>query len=541
MTRGRSRRGEARGTPAVLAVAGADPSGASGVYRDVATFEALGCAGVAAITAVTAQNTSRFSSAEPVSARMISAQIRAVFEDFDVRAVKVGMVRGQEAVAAVRAALLRGIGGGPRRQRGAAGGRGGRRVRGAIPVVVDPVVKSTTGGRLLDRGSLALYKKSIVPLAAAVTPNVHELGALAGNRRLAQEGPGGAGRGGAEWAEAEAGRGPVAEAARAVLGMGAGSVVVTGMRDGRLVRDIVFDGAAGAEPYAASGGMPAVRGRRRGSGCTHSAALAAMLASGAGLAEAARAAAAVAYRSIANAVPRGAGLPVAAAAEEAAAEEGARERAGGAVAAMPAAAVAAAARRLEAAAASLAAIGGIGRHIPECQTNIAYAPRPGISSPEEAVGLDGRIVSTMSGGAIVPGRAALGASRHVAAALVEASGRFPAVRAAANIRYDPRTVDAARRLGMAASSYDRAAEPAAVGRAEGASVPWGVRSALRGARRPRDVVYHAGGMGKEPMAIVFGTSPRDVVSKIARIAAAAGRGGVGGAQGARRAGPTEIK
>ena len=522
----------------MLTVAGADPSGASGVYRDVATFEALDCAGVAAVTAVTAQNTSRFSSAEPVSARMISAQIGAVFEDFDVSAVKVGMVRGQEAVAAVRAALLRGIGGGPRRPRGASaaaggrGGRGGREGRGAIPVVVDPVVKSTTGGRLLDRGSLALYKKSIVPLAAAVTPNVHELGVLAGNSRLAQEGQGGAGRAGAEWAEAEAGRGPVAEAARAVLGMGAGSVVVTGMRDGRLVRDIVFDGAAGAEPYAASGGMPAVRGRRRGSGCTHSAALAAMLASGAGLAEAARAAAAVAYRSIANAVPRGAGLPVAAvAAEEAAAEEGALSWAGGAVAVMPAAAVAAAARRIEAAAASLAGIDGIGRHIPECQTNIAYAPRPGITSPEEAVGLDGRIVSTMSGGAIVPGRAALGASRHVAAALVEASRRFPAVRAAANIRYDPRTVDAARRLGMAASSYDRAAEPAAVGRAEGASVPWGVRSALRGARRPRDVVYHAGGMGKEPMAIVFGTSPRDVVSKIARIAAAAGRGGGGRSAG----------
>ena len=76
---------------------------------------------------------------------------------------------------------------------------------------------------------------------------------------------------------------------------------------------------------------------------------------------------------------------------------------------------------------------------------------------------------------------------------------------------------------MSASAYDRAAEPAEVGRAEGASVPWGVRSALRGARAPRDVVYHTGAMGKEPMAIVFGASPRDVVSKIARIAAAAER------------------
>lgn len=133
----------------MLTVAGADPSGASGVYRDVATFEALGHAGVAAVTAVTAQNTSRFSSAEPVSARMISAQIRAVFEDFDVGAVKIGMVRGREAVAAVRAALLREIG-----QGGWRGGAKGRRRGGAgpVPVVVDPVVWSTTGGRLLEIG-----------------------------------------------------------------------------------------------------------------------------------------------------------------------------------------------------------------------------------------------------------------------------------------------------------------------------------------------------------------------------------------------------
>ena len=152
-------RGRGRGRSAVLTVAGADPSGASGVYRDVATFEALGHAGVAAVTAVTAQNTSRFSSAEPVSARMISAQIRAVFEDFDVGAVKIGMVRGREAVAAVRAALLRGIGQGG--WRGAKGRRRGG--AGPVPVVVDPVVWSTTGGRLLDRGSLGLYKKAIVP------------------------------------------------------------------------------------------------------------------------------------------------------------------------------------------------------------------------------------------------------------------------------------------------------------------------------------------------------------------------------------------
>lgn len=515
-----------RGAAAVLTVAGADPSGASGVYRDIATFEALGCTGVAAITALTAQNTSRFASAEPASARMISAQIGAVFEDFDVGAVKVGMVRGGEAVRAVRSALRRGIGG--RR------GRGGRK---NIPVVVDPVVRSTTGGRLLDARSLGPYREGIVPLAAVATPNVYELGVLAGSRRLARAGESGAG---AAWATVE---GDAKEAARKVIGMGAGSVIVTGVRGGgrggRTVMDMVFERAE-REPYPAvaagrgggGGARQEARGRRRGSGCTHSAALAALLASGAGLAEAARGAAAIAHRSVTGAQPRGAGLPVAAPAVAAAAG-GAPSRSAPPPAAPPRASASdtAAAGRLDAAAASLAAIPGIGRHIPECQTNIAYAPSPAPSSPGDVLGLDGRIVSTMSGGALVPGRAARGASRHVASALVEASRRFPSLRAAANIRYDPRTVDAARSLGMAVSSYDRAAEPAAAKRSEGSSVRWGVRSALRGARRARDAVYHTGDHGKEPMIVVFGTGPRDVVSKVARIAAEAGR----------RGRPTEIK
>lgn len=464
----------------MLSVAGADPSGASGVYRDVATFEALGYAGTAAITAITAQNTSRFASAEPVPARTISEQIGAVFEDFDVRAVKVGMVGGGEAIAAVRAALRRGIGGG---RRSAGGGRGG------TPVVVDPVVRSTTGGTLLDRESLGAYRASIVPLATAITPNLHELGVLAG-RRL----------------PAGAGAAAVGRAARAVVEMGAGGVVATGVRIGRLVGDVVVDGTGG-EPVEVTGGRAPVRGSVRGSGCLHSAALAAGLASGEGLAEAAREAAGIAYAAITGAARHGHGARVAAA--------GTREAAGREPAA----------RMLESAAAMFAEIPGIGGHMPECQSNIAYAHKQAPASPSEVWGLDGRIVSTMSGRAVAPGRAALGASRHVAAALVEASKRFPGVRAAANMRYDPRDMDAARRMGMAVSSYDRAAEPEDARRAEGSSVRWGVREALRGARRPRDVVYHTGAMGKEPMAVVFGKSPRDVVSKVSRIVREARRAG----------------
>lgn len=507
----------------MLTVAGADPSAASGVYRDIATFGAFGCTGLAAVTSVTAQNTSMFAAAEPVSPAMVSRQIGAAFGDCQISAVKVGMVYDGATMSAVRRALLRGI-------RGQGGG---------VPIVVDPVVRSTTGGRLLDPASIGDYRRKIVPLAAVITPNVQELAVLAGEGARAWGGGGGgaeegarrrgargerrvpAGRGrpghagqlraaGERAGEAEAGR-----LARAVMGMGARSVVVTGVVDGGIVRDMVYDGA-GSAPYAASRGRAAIGGRRRGSGCTHSAALAALLASGAGLAEAARGAAAAAYRAVRNAERRGGGgggggggrgrgLPVAAPA----AAPPARARGGAGGEAL-----------LGRAAEAFAAIDGIGRHIPECQTNIAYAPRPAAQAGR-VLGLDGRIVSTMSGGAIFAGRVARGASRHAAAAVVEASRRFPAVRAAVNIRYDARTVGAAESLGMSVLEYSRSGEPAAVKRAEGSSVSWGVRSALRGARRPPDAVYHVGDFGKEPMIMVFGADPADAVSKAGRIAAAA--------------------
>ena len=512
----------------MLTVAGADPSAASGVYRDVATFGALGCTGLAAVTSVTAQNTSRFAASEQVSPAMVSRQIGAAFDDCRISAVKVGMVYDGDTMAAVRGALLRGIGRQSRRMRGGGGGArvGAGEEEGRVPVVVDPVVRSTTGGRLLDPASIGDYRKKIVPLATVVTPNVQELGVLAGGAG-AVGGEGGSAAAGKQGAGGEKGT-DTDRMARAVMGMGARSVVVTGVSDGRTVRDMVYDGAASA-PYAASRGRPAIGGRLRGSGCTHSAALAALLASGAGLAEAARGAASAAYRSVRNAAPRrgagaggGRGLPVAApasappaaarAAAGPAAGAGPRRRAGGAGGAGGA--------LLGAAAEAFAAIDGIGRHIPECQTNIAYAPRRA-ASPASVLGLDGRIVSTMSGGAIFAGRVALGASRHAAAAVVEASKKFPSVRAAVNIRYDPRTVDAAESLGMSAAAYDRSGEPAAVKRAEGSSVSWGVRSALRGTRRPPDIVYHRGDFGKEPMIMVLGTDPVDAVSKAGRIAAAA--------------------
>lgn len=439
----------AAGVLNVLTIAGSDPSSGAGVQGDAEAITGLGCRCLTAVTAVTAQGTSGFRAAEPVSPRLIRAQIASVLSDFEVGAVKVGMLYDRPAVRAVSGAL-RGVG---------------------APVVADPVMRSTTGGTLLRRRALPDYRRLVVPLADAITPNVEELGALAGRR------PAG-----------EAGAWSCAAGLRAA---GARNVVVTGVAGRGRVSDLaLLEGGR----MTLSG--PRIRGRSHGGGCRYSAALAALLALGRGMEDAVRGARRISRASIAGAERAGRGIPLASG------------RAGGAAA------------ELLRAALELAGLDGIAGHIPECQTNIVLAG-PRARSARGVLGIDGRIVRA-GGGAAVAGRVAPGGSRHVAEAVLRARARFPSVRSAANIRYDERTVEAMRGLGMGVRSYDRSAEPAATRAREGASVRWGVGRALRGARRPPDAVYHEGGHGKEPMIVVFGTRPGDVVGKVARVIGAAG-------------------
>jgi len=110
------------------------------------------------------------------------------------------------------------------------------------------------------------------------------------------------------------------------------------------------------------------------------------------------------------------------------------------------------------------------------------------------------------------------ASRHVARAVLKALEHDPEKRAAMNMRYDPRFIDAARRLGWIISSYDRRLEPEDIKRIEGGTIPWGVGEAIKraGGRVP-DIVYHEGDWGKEPIITVFGRDAVEVVEKAERL------------------------
>lgn len=147
--------------PFVLSIAGHDPSGGAGVSADQRVIEACGCASLTAVTAITVQNSAGVQSVHPVDSAVLLSQIDALFDDFPIAAVKIGMLAASAQVQAVCEALAR------------------YRPRN---IVLDPVLASTGGVPLLDAAGAARLLAGLVPLADICTPNMPEAAALTGMR-----------------------------------------------------------------------------------------------------------------------------------------------------------------------------------------------------------------------------------------------------------------------------------------------------------------------------------------------------------------------
>ena len=251
-----------------LAIAGSDSGGGAGIQADLKAFARCGVHGTTAITAITAQNTLGVSAIHAVPPEVILAQVRAVLGDIGVDAVKVGMLGTAPTARAVARAL--------------------RELPAGTPVVVDPVMVAESGAELLDADARRVLVEEILPRATVLTPNLPEARALA--RGAARpERPAGERGGADEQAEAE-------ELTRAVLALGPRCVVLTGGHRARTV-DLLLDGD-GEDRIVAIDGERHPDGAAHGSGCTHSAVLAAQLALGRSRLEAARTARALAGAAI---------------------------------------------------------------------------------------------------------------------------------------------------------------------------------------------------------------------------------------------------
>ncbi|WP_424931281.1 bifunctional hydroxymethylpyrimidine kinase/phosphomethylpyrimidine kinase [Amaricoccus macauensis] len=223
--------------PVALTIAGSDSGGGAGIQADLKTFSALGVYGTSAITAITAQNTRGVNGIEGLSTEIITAQIDAVFDDMDVRAVKIGMLGTPEVICTVADALARRF----------------------APVVVDPVMIAKSGHALLAEDAVEELGRTLLPLAAVVTPNLPEAARLLGTATARTE------------TEMEAqGRALLERGPKAVLMKG-------GHAEGATCTDILI--LREEAPIRLSAPRLATR-NTHGTGCTLSAAIASGLALG---------------------------------------------------------------------------------------------------------------------------------------------------------------------------------------------------------------------------------------------------------------------
>ena len=279
----------------LLSIGGSDPSSGAGIQGDIRTFGAHGAYGLSVVTAVTSQNTSAFAGAEPVSQRMLESQLDAVLSDFEVSGVAVGMIYTSRAVRSVSKRLAE--------------------LAGAVPVVADPVVESTTGGTLMRQSALRDYARRIIPLATATTPNVKEarllLDCARGGGAGAARGAGGA-RTRAAHPELYGAAGAYEKLALQVVHeLGAGSAVVTGIRSNNHYYDVVAtrDSRGRARTRRLRG--RAVPYETHGGGCAFAASLLCGLAYGMPVTESARGAKKFVARLMRSATNAGGGAGIA--------------------------------------------------------------------------------------------------------------------------------------------------------------------------------------------------------------------------------------
>jgi hydroxymethylpyrimidine/phosphomethylpyrimidine kinase len=234
--------------PRALTIATSDSGGGAGIQADLKAFAAAGVFGTSALVALTAQNTVGVTAIHELPPAFVRAQLDAVFSDIGVDAAKTGMLFSRPLIETV-ADFLEGH---------------------RVPLVVDPVMVASSGAQLLEDDAIEVLVGRLFPLATVVTPNLMEARALAGD-------------------------GSRAELAERLVGLGAAAAIVTGGHGDDAV-DHLFDGHDHVEIPVERHDVAATHG----AGCTHSATLAALLARGEPLEDAARGAAAAASRAVAR-------------------------------------------------------------------------------------------------------------------------------------------------------------------------------------------------------------------------------------------------
>jgi len=422
----------------ILTIGGSDTSSGAGIQSDIKTFSDFNAYGFTVITAITSQNTKHISNIEPVSTKSLKTQLDSILSDFHIDGIKIGMVYNSDIIKIIHKKFR----------------------NNHVPIIVDPIIKSTTGTTLLKKDALNDYRKMIIPLADVITPNKYESKILSGISN-------------------------VKKAAQKLQTLGAKSVIITGaLKSKGKISDFILDGD---KEYFITGKIIPIT--NHGSGCNYSASIAVSLAKQNTLRYAVKTAKNYVYNSIKNSKNIGKGVRITH--QKISAEK----------------------LELLKSINDFKRIKNVHKIIPECQTNFVLSKkRP--KTIRDVLGVSGRLVKSGKE-VLTAGEIIYGGSHHVGTAVIEVSKKFPSIRSGLNIKFDSKIISKAKSCGLVVLNYDRNEEPKKSKRKEGSSIKWGINNTLK--IKSPDVIYHKGDVGKEPMILVFGETPNDVMKKLSKI------------------------
>ena len=427
----------------ILSIGGSDPSSGAGIQSDIKVFSKLDIHCLTVITAITGQNTSNFGMVEPVSKNILENQLESIITDFKIDGIKIGMVYNSEIIKTLYHHL--------------------KKLK--IPIVVDPVIKSTTGGMLIEKAAIIDFKKFIIPLATIITPNKFEAEILTKMKINSINTP--------------------EKIAKKIQRMGAKNIVITGIKiKNKKISDFVLE--KNKKYYITDKEISKIN---RGSGCIHSASVLYSIVKNKNIRKALEFAKKNTFNSIKNSKKIGKGIAITNMEES-------NEM------------------KLLNSINEFTKIKNIYKNIPECQTNFVYSKQKP-KSIKEILGISGRIVKSGEE-VIVAGDLVYGGSKHVATALLTVNKKYSKIQSAINVKYKNDTISKIKKLKLTTYDYDRNHEPKNV-KNGGSTIEWGIKNAIKNSTKPPDIIYHKGDFGKEPMIIVFAETPDIVIKKILKI------------------------
>jgi hydroxymethylpyrimidine kinase / phosphomethylpyrimidine kinase / thiamine-phosphate diphosphorylase len=436
-----------------MTIAGSDSSAGAGIQADLKTFSAMGVYGTTIITTLTAQNTRTISDILVVRSKFFRNQLVTTLEDIKPDVIKIGVLYSKSIISIVKNILK----------------------NFKNPIVVDPVLHSGTGIKLLDDDSFEQFKREIIPLSYVITPNLKEAESLSKIRI-------------SNWHD-------MTRAASEIFKLGASNIIIKGGHDPTQktnVMDVLFRDK-NIEPQKIVHERLKIS-ETHGTGCNFSAAIASFLAKGYDISESFRLANSYVYETLKNSIKIGNGVfvsnPLYLMYDNSEKFKVLVE--------------------LQNSVSILERMTNFFKLIPETKTNFVYS----VEKPknfDDIAGVLGRITN-LGINIRTPNVIQFGTSLHVSNALLAATKFNSLLRSAINIRNNPGIIKICEN-NFRCSSYSRSKEPGEIKNTEGSSIKWGIDEAFK--QEPdAELVYHEGDFGKEPMVIMFGRDPKEVLEKI---------------------------